>query len=461
MTKDEYINSNPYIKLQSKTLKQRLYENNESNRLSLIERGKIYRENIIDDYYMTTPESQNGVKVNYFAKKPNIELQKRCCDKNEYFYMVKKQNLQEVKNLIDHKIKLYEKGVKYDKKTKKYISDLMEKNKLIYLKRVQSAKNLLEQEKTQINLEKINQENSKKIFLRQTINFDKRKQEEEEKKMFEAHEKFMKNKEEWEFERYLHREKIKNINKSQHDKLYNNYMNSLNKFEKNKKKLKKQQSENELMGKVKRLQEFHIKCKVYASREKSRKIQQHNLDIKYENIRKNIEEQHKIRNDIINSQKKNREQKIQNGIFLRKLNDCHKEEKKLETIKRLEKAEKCVELTREIKKKINEEKIYQNLVWEDKMMLNISEINNKLAYKNMGKLKKMKEKTEKIKEKFKIREQTANQNIQRDNWLKYKKGEMMNCVNDIFEEGKLYDKDKVYDRVFSREEMKILLENKN
>ena len=66
---------------------------------------------------------------------------------------------------------------------------------------------------------------------------------------------------------------------------------------------------------------------------------------------------------------------------------------------------------------------------------------------------------EKIKEKFKIREQSANQNIQRDNWLKYKKGEMMNCVNDIFEEGKLYDKDKVYNRVFTGEELKILLED--
>ena len=447
--------------MQPKRLKQRLYENNEENRLSLIERGIIQRDNIINSCYMTISPSRNKSKVNYLSKKSNVDLQKRCCDKNEYFYMVKKQNLKEVKNLIDHKIHLYEKGVKYDKKTEKYMSDLLKRNKLIYLKRVQSAESLLKKEKMQINIEKIKQEDSKNKFRQQTINFDKKKVEEEEKKMSENHEKFMKNKAKWEREKNLHREKIIYINKTQHDKLYNNYMNSLRKFEKNKKKLKKQQSQNELMGKVRRFQEFNIKCKVYESREKNREMQQHHLDVKYENIRKNIEEQHKIRNDLINSKKKNREQKVKNGVFIRKLNESKKEEKKLETIKRLEKAEKCVELTREIKKKINEEKIYQNLVWEDKMMLNISEINNKLAYKNMGKLKKMKEKTEKIKEKFKIREQTANQNIQRDNWLKYKKGEMMNCVNDIFEEGKLYDKDKVYDRVFSREEMKILLENKN
>ena len=132
--KKDFINNNPQIKSQSQRYKNLCFNNNEINRNNLIYRSQSQRNMILMNEnnkikkYPNSPNISVNFSYDYNNNNENeyfntyIEKNKFMTDywklrynkkkENERFYLIKKQNLAEVKNLIDQTVKLYNKSRK-------------------------------------------------------------------------------------------------------------------------------------------------------------------------------------------------------------------------------------------------------------------------------------------------------------------------------------------------------------
>ena len=149
---------------------------------------------------------------------------------------------------------------------------------------------------------------------------------------------------------------------------------------------------------------------------------------------------------------------MEQNLYKKQLNEELKTERRNRLLEQFEINEKKVDKRKEINKKMNEERIFNNYLRHDTMSANYIERNNMLIYKNLLKMEAMKNKNKEIEEKIKRRQLSAKLRMNRDNILKVKREQMIENVNKILDERKEHNVEDIYKRIFTNSEMKLLNE---
>ena len=424
--------------------------------------------------YPYTPNMSAKVTFNYKRNDSNqyfsnyIEKNKSLTDywklrydqskENERFYLIQKQNLSEIKNLIDLTVKLYNKARhnNYDD----YIKREEEKNKIKFETQKRRDKEYYNKEMMDKEIKLIDKKNKEKQF--RIIYLNQRKiDEEKEHKIIDEQNDLMRKQREWEIKNFEHMNKVENIYQKKHKFVIDEYFDILKKDIKRKKKFNMIKDNFDYKNKIE-----NDKRDLYLANFKNKKKEMENdMRNKYEKRHKHIsefaKEQKDIKNNLIKSQQKERDEQVEKNIFLKQKNEDMKKERRDKLLEQFEIKEEKVERRKNLKEKNNEEIKFNNYIKHNAISANYIEQKNILLYNNLLKMNKMKNKNKEIEEKIKKRQLSAKLKMEKDNILKVKKEQMIDHVNKILDERKEHKIKDVYDRIFTNEEMKLLGENEN
>ena len=377
---------------------------------------------------------------------------------NERFYLIQKQNLAEVKNLIDQSVKLYN-SARYNLYGD-YIKQEENKNKLKnkYIKKRDNEyydKDAINKELDLYDKKKKEKE-FRKIYL-----YERKKDEEKEQRRIENQNILFKKQKEWEMQNYEHLNKVANINQKKHNWALKEYFNILKKDIKRNKRFDEIKQNLEIKNNIE-----NRKRDLYLINFKNRNkdIEKHMREKytkKHDHIHQFAEEQKELKNNIIQSQKKEREEKAERNIFMKQMNENLKKERRERLLEQFEINEEKVQKRKKIKEKLIEDVKFNNYVRQDNTTANYIEQKNILIYKNLLKMDDMRRKNRQIEEKIKERQLSAKVRMERENLLKLKKEQMINDVNKILDEKKEHNVQDIYKRIFTNEEMNLLKESKN
>jgi hypothetical protein len=372
---------------------------------------------------------------------------------NEQFYLIHKQNLAEVKNLIDETVNLYNKARfnNYNDYIKREEKKNILKNE--YQRKKDSElykKEIMDKELDLIDRKK-KEKDFKKIYLKKRL-----LDEEKEKKYLDEQTNKIKKNKEWEKKKKEHIDKVESIYQKKHSLVINEYIDILKKDIERNKKLEKRKEEFDHKKQIENEKRDRCLMNFKNINKENENNMRYRFSKKYNHINEFVEEQKEIRNNLIKNKKKEREDKEERNFILKNLNENAKREKQKRLLEQFEINEENVKRRKNLNEKLHEDKKFQNYIKYDSITSKNMEQKNILIYQNLLKLKEMKEKDLLIKEKIKKRESSAKLKIDRDNSLKVKKREMINHVMKILDERKEHKIVDVYKRVFSPQEMKLL-----
>ena len=465
------INNNPKIKNQSKRFTSAYFFDKEKYRNKLLEKSNSARNILIKKQKMLmnfppgSPPYANYLAQSKIQGNKNLKNKKNLTDfwslrydkekEDEQIYFLKKQNLSQIKKLIDETLKLREKG-KY-KKHEKYVKK--EEEKIIVQKEyiTKRDKEIKQREKLEHEITEINKKKKEKDFNNE-VTQRRKKEEIKERKILEQQEKLRQRQQEWESKNFEHLTKVENMYEERHNSAINEYMNILKKGIERHEKIEERKNE------------FNLKTKIQNQKRYIHYINYKNKTMEEEkDLRKKLEQKHKNISDFyliqkekkknwVQTQRQNREEKMLSNIYKRMLN----KNKELERRKRLldlferheEKIEKCFIL----KEKKNEEFKLNNLLKSDEITGNYLRNKNILSLRNKIKIQKMKDKNEEVNNKILKRQNTARVRIARYDQVNENKNIMLEHAKQILEERKEYNPEDIYKKVFTNEEINILKE---
>jgi len=469
--KSDMINNNPKIKNQSKRFTSAYFFDKEKYRNKLLEKSNSARNILIKKQKMLmnfppgSPPYANYLAQSKIQGNKNLKNKKNLTDfwslrydkekEDEQIYFLKKQNLSQIKKLIDETLKLREKG-KY-KKHEKYVKK--EEEKIIVQKEyiTKRDKEIKQREKLEHEITEINKKKKEKDFNNE-VTQRRKKEEIKERKILEQQEKLRQRQQEWESKNFEHLTKVENMYEERHNSAINEYMNILKKGIERHEKIEERKNE------------FNLKTKIQNQKRYIHYINYKNKTMEEEkDLRKKLEQKHKNISDfyliqkekkknLVQTQRQNREEKMLSNIYKRMLN----KNKELERRKRLldlferheEKIEKCFIL----KEKKNEEFKLNNLLKSDEITGNYLRNKNILSLRNKIKIQKMKDKNEEVNNKILKRQNTARVRIARYDQVNENKNIMLEHAKQILEERKEYNPEDIYKKVFTNEEINILKE---
>ncbi len=379
---------------------------------------------------------------------------------NERFYIIEKQNLSEVKNLIDLTVKLYNKARQNNYDYDNYLKKEEEKNKLKLEFKLKKDKEFINKQIIDKEIDLMDKRYKEKEFRKSYLNQIKIDEVKEQRYLDDQKEIIRKQKE-WEMKNIEHMDKVEDLYQKKHSYAINEYFDILRKDIQRKKRL----NLNKEQFAFKKNIENEKRDKVIADFKYNKKIMENYMRKKFENRHKHIyefaEEQKEIKNNLIKSQQKERDKKFEKNIFLKKLNEDCKKERRDRLLEQFEINEEKVERRKIINEKMNEDKKFNNYKRHDTITANYIEQKNILIYRNLLKLNDMKNKNKEIEEKIKRRQLSAKTKMNRDNILKVKREQMINHVNKILDERKEHKIEDVYRRIFTNEETNLLKENES
>ena len=415
-------------------------------------RGNLsYKRNDSDQYFSNYVDKNKSLtdywKLRYDQSK-----------ENERFYLIQKQNLSEVKNLIDLTVKLYNKARhnNYDD----YIKREEEKNKIKFENQKKRDKEYYNREMMDKEINLMDKKNKEKQF--RIIYLNQRKiDEEKEQKIIDEQNDLMRKQREWEIKNFEHMNKVENIYQKKHNLVIDEYFDILKKDIKRKKKFNIIKDNFDFKNKI----ENERRDLYLANFKNKKKEMEKDMRNKYQKRHKHIsefaKEQKDIKNNLIKSQQKERDEQVEKNIFLKQINEDMKKERRDRLLEQFEINEEKVERRKNLNVKKNEDMKFNNYMKHDAISANYLEQKNILIYNNLLKMNKMNNKNKEIEEKIKRRQLSAKLKMEKDNVLKVKREQMIEHVNKILDERKEHKIEDVYKRIFTNEEMKLLGENEN
>lgn len=374
---------------------------------------------------------------------------------NERLYLIKRQNLTEVKMLIDKSVKLFNKARQNVYDYEKSLKIEENKNMIKSENKKKREKAIMDKEKMEEEMNLVTKRNNERDFNKAYIE-QLKLEEKKEQKILEHQNELMKSQKDWEMKNFEHKDKVENLYRMKHELIIKEYLDTL----------KKDIIRNRKLNQIR--EEFDIKNKIEDERRDRYLINFKHISHQVENLigkkfekrQKHISDfvqiQKKLKSDDINIKKQKRIEKMQKNEYMRQLNEQQKSERRKKLIEQFEINEEKVKKRKDIKEKIHEDKKQINHIKFDSVLANFMEIKNLLLYKNLIKVKKMQEKDREIEEKIKRRKLSAVLKLERQNELKVKKDLMINNVKKIMDERKEHKLEDVYKRVFSDEEMKFV-----
>lgn len=410
-----------------------------------------YKRNDSDQYFSNYVDKNKSLtdywKLRYDQSK-----------ENERFYLIQKQNLSEVKNLIDLTVKLYNKARhnNYDD----YIKREEEKNKIKFENQKKRDKEYYNREMMDKEINLMDKKNKEKQF--RIIYLNQRKiDEEKEQKIIDEQNDLMRKQREWEIKNFEHMNKVENIYQKKHNLVIDEYFDILKKDIKRKKKFNIIKDNFDFKNKI----ENERRDLYLANFKNKKKEMEKDMRNKYQKRHKHIsefaKEQKDIKNNLIKSQQKERDEQVEKNIFLKQINEDMKKERRDRLLEQFEINEEKVERRKKLNVKKNEDMKFNNYMKHDAISANYLEQKNILIYNNLLKMNKMNNKNKEIEEKIKRRQLSAKLKMEKDNVLKVKREQMIDHVNKILDERKEHKIEDVYKRIFTNEEMKLLGENEN
>ena len=410
-----------------------------------------YKRNDSDQYFSNYVDKNKSLtdywKLRYDQSK-----------ENERFYLIQKQNLSEVKNLIDLTVKLYNKARhnNYDD----YIKREEEKNKIKFENQKKRDKEYYNREMMDKEINLMDKKNKEKQF--RIIYLNQRKiDEEKEQKIIDEQNDLMRKQREWEIKNFEHMNKVENIYQKKHNLVIDEYFDILKKDIKRKKKFNIIKDNFDFKNKI----ENERRDLYLANFKNKKKEMEKDMRNKYQKRHKHIsefaKEQKDIKNNLIKSQQKERDEQVEKNIFLKQINEDMKKERRDRLLEQFEINEEKVERRKNLNVKKNEDMKFNNYMKHDAISANYLEQKNMLIYNNLLKMNKMNNKNKEIEEKIKRRQLSAKLKMEKDNVLKVKREQMIDHVNKILDERKEHKIEDVYKRIFTNEEMKLLGENEN
>ena len=243
-----------------------------------------------------------------------------------------------------------------------------------------------------------------------------------------------------------------------HNSAINEYMNILKKGIKRNEKIEERKNEFNLKTKIQN-QKRYIH---YINYKNKTMEEEKDLRIKLEKKHKNISDfyliQKEKRNNWVQTQRQNREEKMLSNIYKRMINKNKEIERRKKLLDLFERHEEKIEKCFILKEKKNEEFKLNNLLKSDEITGNYLRNKNILSYRNKIKMQKMKDKDEEINNKILQRQNSARTRIARYNQVNENKNILLENVKHILEERKEYKPEDVYKKVFTNEEINILKE---
>lgn len=162
---------------------------------------------------------------------------------------------------------------------------------------------------------------------------------------------------------------------------------------------------------------------------------------------------------MIKEQQNKREEYEKRNADLKQKNEDFFEERKKRIIINFEKNDERIQNKKENTFKAFEKKKLENYIKEDYLNNQLKELENKTKYKNILKLKEMKEKNLRIEEKKKQRRELIEKTKKLKDDMRMKKLIMLKNAEKILENGRYKNKEEIYSKVFSPEELTILSSN--
>ena len=373
---------------------------------------------------------------------------------NDRAYFLKRQNISQIKHLIDETLRLRKKSkfpnhdIYAIKQEKKNIT-----KKKILLRKDQAMK---DQEKINKIFDLISKREKEKEFnkeckLRREIeNMQENFQTKYQKELLERHKL-------WERQNLEHQKKVEQMHIIKHKLAVEEYMQILKKGIERFEKI--DERKNEMSMKYQKKNEERnlllINYKI-TTREKEKKLRE-KFERKHRNISRFYYIQKELRKDIIYKNKKEREENIINNYNNRLLNKSIEINRRKRLLDLFEKNEERVEKNWEVKKLENEEFKYNNMVKSDEIYDNYIQNQNILNKRNRVKFQKMQDKDIEIYHKILTRQNSAINRISRFNEIRLDRDIMMQNAKNALEEHKDYKRPQdVYNKVFTHDEMRML-----
>jgi len=404
-------------------------------------------------HYIPNPGNKNNKNsknlTDYWSLRYNKEKE------DEQIFFLKKQNLSEIKKLIDDTLTRREKG-KFLNHEKYYLKEEQKeiKNKEFLINRDRKIK---EQEKIEKEIDIINKRKKEKEFsekfLKQKIN-----EELKEKNIIETQKKFLEKQKKWESKNFEHLTKVENLYQEKHNLAVNEYLLILRKGLERHERIEERKNEMNLKSQIENKKRISLlinyKNKIIQEQNEQRK----KLEKKYKNISEFYLKQKEKKKNIIITQRKKREEKALSNIYKRIFNKNKEIERRKRLLDLFEKHEENVENNNIKKEKQNEQFKLNNLLKSDETTENYIRNINLMKQRNIIKMEKMRNKDIEVNNKKLNRQNSAIIRIKRYDSIRADKNSILDHAKQILDERKEQNPQDVYRKVFTNEEIYMLNE---
>ena len=404
-------------------------------------------------HYVPNPGNKNNKNsknlTDYWSLRYNKEKE------DEQIFFLKKQNLSEIKKLIDDTLTRREKG-KFLNHEKYYLKEEQKdiKNKEFLINRDRKIK---EQEKIEKEIDIINKRKKEKEFNEKFLK-QKIKEELKEKNIIETQKKFLEKQKKWESKNFEHLTKVENLYQEKHNLAVNEYLLILRKGLERHERIEERKNEMNLKSQIENKKRISLlinyKNKIIQEQNEQRK----KLEKKYKNISEFYLKQKEKKKNIIITQRKKREEKALSNIYKRIFNKNKEIERRKRLLDLFEKHEENVENNNIKKEKQNEQFKLNNLLKSDETTENYIRNINLMKQRNIIKMEKMRNKDIEVNNKKLNRQNSAIIRIKRYDSIRADKNSILDHAKQILDERKEHNPQDVYRKVFTNEEIYMLNE---
>ena len=421
------------------------------------------------NYPCYSPNQSNSINFDYLPLRPisnkNSKNRKTLTDywnlrydldkENEEVYFLKKQNLSQIKNLIDETLKLRKKAKSYN--YDKYLDKLEKKNLIRKADKIRKDNIIKAQEKFDKLLDKVDRK-KKEIEFNKECKIRREIEQIKEKKRIQSQNELIQKQKNWEVENYEHMTKVENMHQQRHELAVNEYLLILKKGIKRYEKIDERKNEMNIKSQIKNEER---KLYLINYKMKNKEIE-NNLRKKFEKKQENISRfylvQKELKENEIQKRREQREEKFKENLYNRLLNKSMEKQKRRELLDLMERKEEITVKRKILKEKFNEKYKLNNLLKSEEINDNYIRKRNILNYKNRVKLQKMRNKDIEINNKIIRRINSAKSRIGRFDQIKLNKDLTMGHVKEILEDKKDHEPEEIYKKVFTHEEIKLLKE---
>ena len=455
ISKNEFIQNHPELINLTEELKLRRYENYENLRKNKIKKAIELREQLLKGNLTNSLELNSNYSTKHNFRKTHSLVDLNSQRIKDKFDLIKKQNLLEIKNLIDSIFKNKEKSDENEYRLRFQIEKEAKLNQLKKEAKDKKEKEERKREKDFQEKEKLERKEQAKQYnelIRRQIEQFKKEEEKKNQLQKEYHIKQLN----WQRQEKEFKNKMKNLYKNKQE-IAERKLRSLD--IKNEQRIKRILESRKKMNDKFRLESFKREIKVknaFKKFEKERKEKKEKFDERQKMIQQCQDEQKIKKEHEIQEQLFKREEKEKRNANLKKRNEEILEKKRQQLLNQFEKNEQTLQNFKDYNEKKHQQKIYENLIKEDNMNNILKENQNKIKYHNILKLKEYEDKNRKVKE-LKIRQRNvANQKIKLMDEMRDKKIKMLKNVQRLINKSNNINRYTIYHKIFSPEDLSFL-----